>query len=325
MRKAGWRFALCCCAVLCMAGANSVSAQNYPSKVVRVIVPFPAGGPVDIIARLVCERLGVSLGQTFVIDNRAGAGSAIGSDIVAKAAPDGYILLMQASSHAILPAIQPKLPYDAIKDFAPVSLVATGPLLLQLHPSVNAKSVGELIALARTKPGGLTYASASTGSANHLAGELFKELTNTDILHVPYKGAAPATQALLAGEVNILFNNMPSGLPHIKAGTVRTLAVTSPKRAQALPDLPTLSESGVPGFDVQTWYGMLAPAGTAPVIVNKLRDEIAKALSQPEMKERFASLGLEPVASTPEQFDAYIKSEVPKWTRVARISGAKAE
>jgi len=316
---------LCCCVVLFMAGSNPVNAQNYPNKVVRVIVPFPAGGPVDIIARLIGERLSVALGQTFVVDNRAGAGSAIGSAIVAKAAPDGYTLLMQASSHAILPAIQPELPYDAIKDFAPVSLVATGPLLLQLHPSVNAKSVAELIALAKTKPGGLTYASASTGSANHLAGELFKEVTGTNILHVPYKGAAPATQALLSGEVNILFNNMPSGLPHIKAGTVRTLAVTSPKRAEALPNLPTLSEAGVPGFDVQTWYGLLAPAGTSPVILNRLRDEIAKALSQPEIKERFASLGLEPVGSTPKEFDDYIKSEVPKWTRVAKISGATAQ
>lgn len=325
MIKPGLKILLGCCAAVFTFSTSAAQAQSYPNRVVRVIAPFPAGGPVDIIARLVSEKLGAALGQTFIVDNRAGAGSAIGSDMVAKAAPDGYTLLVTASSHAILPAIQPKLPYDPIKDFAPVSLVASGPLLLQVHPSVDARSVAELIVLARSKRGGLSYASASTGSANHLAGELFKEITNTDILHVPYKGAAPATLALLAGEVDMLFNNMPSGLPHVKSGTLRTLAVTSPKRSAALPDVPTLSESGVTGFDVQTWYGMLAPAGTPRAIIFKLREEIAKALSQPEMRERFATQGLETVASTPDQFEAYIKSEIPKWTRVARKSGAKAE
>jgi tripartite-type tricarboxylate transporter receptor subunit TctC len=311
--------------VLALA-ASSAAAQAWPSRPIRYVVPFPAGGTTDIIARAVAAELSKTLGQQVVIDNRGGAGGNIGTDIVAKSAPDGYTILMgTVGTHGINVSLYPKLPYDAIKDFAPVTLVATVPNVLEVHPAVPVKNVKELIAYAKANPGKLNFASSGNGTSIHLSGELFKSMTGIDMVHIPYKGSAPALADLAGGQANLMFDNLPSSMPLIKAGKLHALAVTSAKRSAAMPDLPTIAEAGVPGYDSSSWFGVLAPAGTPREIVSRLNAEIVKALSAPEIRERLQSQGAEPVGNTPEQFAAFIRGEIAKWAKVVKDSGAKVD
>ncbi len=311
-------------AVLVFAG--SALAQTWPSKPVRLIVPYPPGGSADILARAIGQKLAEGLGQQVVIDNRPGAGTAIGAEATAKAAADGYtVMLGTVSSHAINPALTPGLKYDPVKDFAPVSLVASIPFALIVHPSLPVHSVKELIALAKSKPGALNFSSAGTGTSNHLAGELFKSMTGTFMVHIPYKGSAPALNDLIAGQVQLMFDLVLTTAPHVKSGAVRALAVTGRERSAALPGVPTVAESGVPGYEVSAWFGIFAPAGTPAAVIGTLNAETVKALRQPDLRDRMASQGAEPVTSTPEQFAAYVKEELAKWTRVVKASGMKVD
>ena len=320
-------------ALLCAASTLVLSvlpgaalAQAWPNKPVRLVVPFPAGGTTDILARAMAQKLSESLGQAFVVDNRPGAGGNIGSDIVAKSAPDGYTLLMgTVGTHAINPGLYPKMPYDHVKDFVPVVLVAGVPNVLVVHPDVPVRSVADLVALARAKPGTINFASSGAGTSIHLSGELFKSLAGVQITHVPYKGSAPALTDLLGGQVQIMFDNLPSALPHIKSGKLRALAVTSTKRAPALPDLPTIAESGVPGFEASSWFGILAPAGTPRDIVMRINVEANKALQSAEMKEKLLGQGAEAVGNPPEFFADTIRTETTKWAKVVKDSGAKVD
>lgn len=309
-----------------VAVATSVSAQPYPNKPIRLVVPFPAAGTTDILAREVGQRLTEAFGQPVVIDNRPGAAGNIGSDIVAKSAPDGYTLLMcTVSSHAINPGLYSKLPYDHIKDFAPVILVARVPNVLEVNPGVPVYTVSDLIKLAKEKPGQINFASSGSGTSIHLSGELFKTMTGVDMVHVPYKGSAPALADMIGGQVQVMFDNLPSSLQQIKAGKLRAIAVTSSERAVALPNIPTIAESGVPGFEATSWFGVLAPAGTPPAIINRLNAEIDKWLQSPEGKEKLLAQGASAAGGTPEQFAAYIRSETDKWAKVIKTSGAKVD
>jgi tripartite-type tricarboxylate transporter receptor subunit TctC len=321
------RCVLSCSVLLSLGWCGVAHAQPaYPAKAIRLIVPFPAGGPLDIVARVIGQDLNRSWGQPVLVDNRPGAGGNIGADAVAKAPPDGYTILMGAvSTHAINVWLYSKLPYDPIKDFAPITLVTSVPNVLVLHPSVPAKNVQQLIALAKARPGQLNFASGSTGSAGHLAGELFKTMASVDMVHIPYKGAAPAVTDLLAGHVSLLFDNMASALPNIKAGRVRALAVTTARRSPFLPEIPTIDETGLRSFDIGTWFGVFAPAGTPPAIVVQLNRELVRILNTPAMKERLATLGAEPMGNTPEAFANFVKSEMSKYERIVRASGAKAD
>jgi len=305
--------------------AHAAPAHAYPDKPIQLVIPFAAGGPTDMLGRFLSRSLSQQLGQPVVVMNRPGAGGNIGTQFVARAEPDGYTLLLVASSHAINPAVYDNLQYDPIADFSAISLLASGPFILTVRNGLPAKSVNELIELARAEPGRLTYASAGTGTANHLAGELFKQLTGVDLTHVPYNGAAPASQAILAGTVDILFNNMLSGMPMVKAGQVRALAVTGPKRSAALPDLPTVAESGVPGFDVQTWYALLAPANCPEHVRQALNDSVGKALAATDGRTLLDSQGLEWSPATPQEVAAFLSSERGKWADIAKRSGARAD
>jgi tripartite-type tricarboxylate transporter receptor subunit TctC len=311
---------------LLAATAASAFAADYPTKPIRLVVPFAAAGTTDFLARAIAQKLGQNLGTTVIVDNRPGAGGNIGSDIVAKSDPDGYTLLLgTVGTHAINASLYKKMPYDTVKDFAPITLVASVPNIVVVNPSVPAKSIKELLALAKSKPGQLSFASSGNGSSIHLSGELFKSMAGVDMLHVPYKGSGPAVADLVGGQVNLMFDNMPSSLPHVKSGRLRAIAVTSAKRSPAAPDLPTIAESGVPGYEAVAWFGVLAPAGTPPAIVKKLNAEIIKVLKSPDVAERLSSQGAEPVSNTPEQFSAYIKSEMAKWAKVIKASGAQVD
>ncbi|HXZ55098.1 MAG TPA: tripartite tricarboxylate transporter substrate binding protein [Burkholderiales bacterium] len=310
-------------ALLIAAGA---SAQTYPNHPIRLVVPFPPGGTTDILAREVGERLTATLGQPVVIDNRAGAGGNIGADIVAKAPPDGYTLLMATvGTHAINASLYRKLPYDHIKDFAPVVLVAGVPNVLVVTPSLPVHSVAELIRLAKEKPGQLNFASSGNGTSIHLSGELFKTMAGVDMTHVPYKGSAFALTDLMAGQVQLMFDNLPSSLPHIKAGKLRAIAVTSSQRAPALPDVPTIAESGLPGFEASAWFGIVAPAGTPAAIVSRINADVNQWLRSPEAADKLLAQGAIAAGGTPEQFVAHIRAETDKWARVVKASGAKVD
>jgi tripartite-type tricarboxylate transporter receptor subunit TctC len=301
-------------------------AQGYPSKPIRIVVPFPPGGATDIIARAVGADLTRQWGQAVPIENRAGAGGNLGADAVAKSAPDGYTLVMATvGTHAINMSLYSKMPYDTVKDFAPVSLVAAVPNILVVHPSVPAKSVKELIDLARAKPGEINFASSGNGTSIHLSGELFKTMTGVQMTHIPFNGSGPAMASLLGGQTTVMFDNMPSALPHVRAGKLRALAVTTITRAPATPELPTIAESGLAGFDASSWFGILGPAGTPREIVTKLSAAIAGGLKNPEMRDRLSSQGAAPVGSTPEEFAAHIQSEIVKWAKVVKASGAKLD
>jgi tripartite-type tricarboxylate transporter receptor subunit TctC len=296
-------------------------ATNYPDKPLRLVVPFPPGGGNDILARTLGQRLTEVVSQQVVVDNRGGAGGALGATIAAQANPDGYTLFLGSVGNlAQNPALKANLPYDPVRDFAPASLVAVSSFMLAVNPSVPAKSVQELIALAKASPGKLNYASAGTGSSLHMAGELFKYATATDMVHVPYKGTGPAMVDLVSGRVQLVFSTMPPVLPHVKTGKLRALGVTTAKRAVAAPDVPTIAESGVKGFDVSNWQGVLAPAKTPAPIVRKLNQDILKALAQPGMTEALAKQGLEPAGGKPEAFAALIKSEIAKYTKVVKAA-----
>ena len=306
------------CAFALLAAAYIAVAQGYPSRPIRLVVPAAPGGGTDISARILAEGLGQALGQTVVVDNRAGAGTVLGADIVSKAAPDGYTLLISPNSLAFNAALYRKLPYNTLRDFAPISLVADQPNILVAHPSLPAKSFQEFVALARTQPGKLVYGSGGIGVGSHLAMELLLISQKLELVHVPYKGVGPAVTALLGNEVAVLLSTFASALPHVKAGRLRALGVTSTQRAPALPDIPTIAESGVPGYEYGTWYGLLAPTGTAREIVEKLNRATTEVLSSPKIAERFVVLGLMPTPSTSARFSAHLRADTERWIKVVR-------
>ncbi|HEV7394213.1 MAG TPA: tripartite tricarboxylate transporter substrate binding protein [Burkholderiales bacterium] len=312
-------------ATLVASWASGALAQTYPDRPVRVVVPFPAAGGTDILARLLLQRMAERLRANFVIDNRAGAGGTIGTEIVAKAAPDGYTILVASSSHTINPSVYKKIGYDPARDFAPVTLIASGPGVLVVHPSVPAKNVKELIALAKSKPGQLIYASAGNGTPPHLAAELFKSMAGVDLVHIPYKGNVPAFVDLLTGAVSLSFPTITSGLPQVRSGKLRALGVTSKQRSTVVPDVPTIAESGLPGYEATTWYGMLVPAKTRMEVIAKLHDHLVEVLKLPDIREKLLAQGLEPVANGPDEFGAIISTELVKWSKVVAAAGVKAE
>lgn len=301
-------------------------AQAYPVKPIRVIVPVPAGGTPDVVARMVAPGLSSLLGQQLVIDNRGGAGALIGTELAARAAPDGYTLFFSSPGPlTILPHVHKKVAYDPIRDFAPVSLISIGPFLLITHPAVPVKTVKELLALARAEPGKLDYASAGNGTPNHLAMELFKNMAGVNMTHVPYKGAPQAVTDLIGGSVHLMFNSIPPVLPHIKSGRLKLLAVAGGRRSPQLPDVPTISEAGVPGFEAITWFGLLAPAKTPRQIVARLNELLVKVVRAPDIKSRFEVLGYEVVGSSPQEFASFIRAESEKYAKAVKISGAKVD
>src|SRR6476659_5674456 len=304
------RFLLACL----LATAHLALAQDtWPSRPLRLILPFPPGGGTDILGRLIAERLSASLGQPVVVENRGGAGGNVGAEAAAHSAPDGYTILLVAPTVAISPSLYSKLNYDPVKDLAPISLVATVPNVMITNPAVEAKNLQEFIELARSRPGAMNYGSGGAGTSNHLAGELFNIVTGTKLVHVPYKGVNLAMQGVLAGEIQLVFIGIPAALPHIKAGKLRALALVAPQRSPALPEVPTVAEAGLKDFEVTTWYGILAPAGTPRPIVSRLIAVLVKIMHTPDVKERLAGMATDPLTSTPEEFAAYLKQEIAKW------------
>ncbi|MGE5525402.1 MAG: Bug family tripartite tricarboxylate transporter substrate binding protein [Rhodospirillaceae bacterium] len=312
--------------IVALALSGLAQAQGYPAKPVRMIVPFPAGGATDIVARLVAQKMTESFGQQVLVDNRGGAAGTIGSDAAAKAAPDGYTLLVGTSStHAIAPSLYAKLPYDPVKDFTPVAGLATSTITLSAHPSVPARNVKELIALAKARPDMLSFASSGAGGVSHLVGEMFKAQAGIQMLHVPYKGDAPALADLVGGQVSLEFGTAVAFLPYIQSGKLRALAVTSLKRSPALPDVPTVSESGLKGFEALQWFGVFAPAGTPRDLVTRLNSEILRIVQTGELKERLGKLASEAMPGSPEQFAAFQKAEIAKWAKVVKTAGVKLD
>jgi len=303
--------------------ACGAAAQGYPSKPIRVIVGQAPGGATDIVSRALAQKLTDGLGQTVVIDNRSGAAGSIGSAIAASAPPDGYTALIVSSTYTINPSLYKKLPFDPVRDLQPVTLIASSPFLLMVHPSIAAKTPRELIALAKTRK--LTFGSGGIGSSGHLAAELFSSMAGIELTHVPYKGAGPALIDTLGGQVNLIMSSIVSGMPYAKAGRLRALAITTRTRSPALPELPTISESALPGYDFSSWYGLMVPAGTPQPVIGRLHDETVKALKLPDLQQRLASEGCDAVGSTPEQLAAYIKSEMARWAKVVKASGMQAE
>ena len=302
------------------------AAQQYPSKPIRLMVPFPPGGSTDIVARIVAQKLGTQLGQQLVIENRGGAGGTLGTSVVAKAPPDGYTLVVgTTSTHVVAPSVYQKLEYDPVKDFAPISLMAVTPYLLVVNPNVQAKSVKDLVELMKAQPGKLNYASAGVGSTTHLAMEMLKGASNTYALHIPYNGNGPAGTAVIAGQVEILFGSLPAVLQHAKSGRVRALAVGTPKRSPSLPEVPTVAESGYPGFDASLWLAIMAPAGTPAPVIERLNREIIAAVSSKDTAETLDKNGAEPLTSTPAELAAMIKDGVAKYAKVVKDAGVKPE
>ena len=308
---------------LSLIAAEAAIAQAYPVRPIRLVVPYPAGGPTDFVGRTVGQKLSQFLGQQVVVDNRPGAGTIIGSELVARGAPDGYTLLFGTGGGTFLaPLMLPKVPYDPHRDFEPVAMLVMSPQVLVVHPSVPAQSVSELVALAKAKPGVLNFASVGTGTSPHLGGELFQSLTKTKIVHVPYKGTAPAMTDLISGQVQMMFTSMPTVLAHVKSGKLRLLGTGGTKRSAAIADTPPIAET-VPGFELITWYGVFAPASTPAAIIQRLNAEIAKALADPESRERMMSQGLEPTPMTPEEVRRYTQEETKRWTRLIKAAGIK--
>jgi tripartite-type tricarboxylate transporter receptor subunit TctC len=323
MRISRCRIVLAMLAAACM---QPLLAQDYPEKTIRLIVPYTPGGTADMLARTLGQKMATGLGQQIIIDNRPGAGGNIGADLVAKAAADGYTILMgTVATHAINPILYANMPYDAAKDFAPIVLLATLPNLLVVNPSIPAKNVKELIALAKSKPGELAFASAGNGTSQHLSGELFKKMTGVDMIHIPYKGSAPALTDLVGGQVQLMFDNIPSSLPQVRGGKLRALAVTGPRRSPVLPDLPTLAEAGLPGFSITSWFALYAPAGTPAKILLRLNKEAGKAITSKELRQQWMDQGIEPAGGTSDQLAEFRRIEAPKWEKIVRESGARVE
>ena len=302
-------------------------ADTYPSRIVKMIVPFPAGGTTDIFARHIGDRLAKAFGHNFVIDNRGGAGGNIGSDAVAKADPDGYTLLVgTVGTHAINSSLYTRMTFDPVRDFAPVAFLAGVPNIMEVNPkNVKATTVQDFIAEAKASPKKLSFASSGNGTSIHLSGEMFKQMTGVELVHVPYRGSAPAVNDLIAGQVDVMFDNLPSSIEQVRGGNLRAIAVTSAKRSAALPDVPTIAESGLPGFDASSWFAIFAPAKTPPEIVQKLNAEVLKALADPELQKRFADIGGEIRPYKPDELGAFVKAEIEKWAKVVKTSGAKIE
>lgn len=317
-------------AVLLGAGlagtALAQTAANYPAKSVRFIAPFPPGGSTDLLARLVAQKLTEAWGQQVIVENRGGAAGTIGVELAARSAPDGYTIVMgHVGTFGVNPTLYPKLSYDAVRDFAPITVLATVPNGMAVHPSLPVKTARDFVALAKAKPGELLYASGGSGSASHLAGEYFKLLTKIEMVHVPYKGTAPAMISMISGQTTMTITGMVALMPHVKSGRLKLLGVATLKRLAIMPNVPTINESGVPGYDANQWYGVLAPAATPRDIVAKLHADIVKVLARPDVKERLAADGAEPVANAPEQFAAHIKAEIARWAPVVKASGAKPD
>ena len=310
--------------VVLAAMPSLATAQAYPAKPIRWISPWPAGGANDIFSRAIGQKIGESLGQQVLVDNRPGAAGTIGSDIAAKAPADGYTLVMGSSpTHAIAPALYPALPYDPLRDFSAVTLVGSVPNVLVLHPSVPAKTVKEFIAVAKARPGKLNFASTGNGTSQHLSAELFKFMAGLDMVHIPYKGTAPALTELVAGQVDLAFENMPALIPHIQAGRLRALAVTTTKRSAVMPELPTIAEAALPGYDASVWFGVFAPAGTPRPVIDRLHGEILKALQTQDLKSRMVAMGTDVSGMGPDDFSAYVRKEIPKWANLVIAAGVK--
>ncbi len=303
----------------------TAAAQDYPTRPVRFILPFPPGGGTDILGRLIADRLSAALGQPVVTENRGGAGGNVGAEAAARSAPDGYTILLAAPSLAISPSLYSKLNYDPVKDLAPISLAATVPNVMITHPSVPAQTLQGFIALARQKPGAMNFGSGGSGTSNHLAGELFNIVTGTKLVHVPYKGVNLAMNDVLSGRIHLVVIGVPAAAPHIKSGRLRALAIIAPQRSPALPDVPTVAEAGLANFEVTTWYGVFAPAGTPRPVISRLNSELVRIMHAPEMHERLAAMATEPRTSTPEEFAAYLQQEIAKWGDVVRKAGLKAD
>ena len=326
MNLGAYRIALALGISAVCAWAPPAIAQPYPAKPIRIVVPFPAGGIADIYARIIGNRLTETWVQPIVVENRTGAGGNIAADLVAKSPPDGYTLVMGSlGTHAVNVTLFSKLPYDPVRDFAPIAQVLEAESLLVVHPSIPAQTLQELIAHARANPGKLTFASAGMGTASHLAGELFKSMAKLEMTHVPYKGNVPAITDLLAGQTSLIFATMPTVLPHVKAGKLRALATIGAMRSAAAPDLPTVAEAALPGFEVTNWIGLFAPAGTSTEIVHRLNAEAMRLMQSPEIQARLLGEGARSAPNTPEQFAAFVKAEIAKWAPVVRASGARAD
>jgi tripartite-type tricarboxylate transporter receptor subunit TctC len=308
--------------VLLAAFATSVFAQGYPAKPAKVIVPYPPGGPTDIVARVVSQKLSDQMGQQFIVENRPGAGGNIGAEAVAKSPADGYTLLVATTAHAINPSLFKSLGYNLTKDFAPVSLLTSGPLVIVANPSLPAKNVKELIAIGKAKPGSLNYASSGNGQSTHLSAELFATMAGIKMNHVPYKGSAPALTDVMGGQASLMFDTMLSAMPHVKNGKLKAIAVTSAARSPAAPEVPTVAESGLPGYEAIAWNGLLVPAGTPADVAGKLNAELRKALDAPDVKDRFSAQGFGAAWNTREAFAKFIQSELDKWAKVVKVSGA---
>lgn len=311
--------------ILALIFAATASAQSFPTKPIKIIVPFPAGGTVDFFARVISTKLSEALGQSVLVENRAGAGGNIAAEAVAKAAPDGYTLLMGSEIIAINTSLYSKIGYDPVKDLAPITLVGTVPNILIVHPSLPVNSVNDLIALAKKTPGKISFASTGQGTSTHLSSELFKLMAHVDMLHVPYKGGPPAIADLISGQVNMMFINMPTGITHVRSGKAKIIAVSSIKRVSQLPDVPTVDQAGVKGFETSAWSGLYAPAGTPADIINRLNVEVVKILKQPSVREQLMAQGAEPVGDTPEEFSRFTLAEISKWAKIIKISGAKVD
>ena len=310
------------CGLLSLVLTAPANAQSYPTKPVRVVVPYPPGGPTDIVARVLFQQVSEATGQQFLVDNRAGAGGNIGAEIVAKSPADGYTLLIGTTAHAINMSLFKNLSYDVQKDFAPVSLLTQGPLVLVAHPQFPANSIKEVIELAKSKSGGLNFASSGNGQSTHLSAELFNTMAGIKMSHVPYKGSAPALTDVMSGQVDVMFDTTLSAMPFVKAGKLKALGLTSPVRSPAAPDVPTIAESGLPGYEVFAWNGVFVPTGTPKAVVQQLNDQIRRAMLLPQVKDKFSAQGFAASWNSPENFGVFVKNEVDKWMRTVKASGA---
>lgn len=313
------------CAAVCAAASGLATAQDYPNKPVKLVVPYPPGGPTDIVARVVAQKLQEQMGQPFVIDNKPGAGANTGAEAVARSAPDGYTLLVATTAHAINPSLFSKLNYQLLKDLTSVSQLTSGPLVIVANPALPAQNIKELIALAKSKNGGLNFGSSGNGQSTHLSAELFSAMAGVKMSHVPYKGSAPALTDVMAGQTDLMFDTMLSAMPHVKGGKLKALAVTSSQRSPVAPNIPTVAESGLPGYEAIAWNGILAPAGTPKEVIARLNAELKKVLENPDVRQRFEAQGFASSWSSPTDFGSFLHAEVGKWAKVVQVSGAKVD